>query len=228
MNAFRSLAGRRAVFVGVAAVLSIGLVPGALASAAKPPPKPPKPKPPPAGGAGQLSIATTPRVIVFGAGSTVAGQLTGVPSAGGVALSLDQSPYPFRSFKRLATGSTDAGGGYSFAVMPTGNTRYRVTAQTSPPTTSAEADVLVKKRVTIGVRRSRVSGLVAPAHNGDSVELQRRSRTGYRTVATARLADATAAGARYRFIVRRAGIYRVRAPADANHLSGTSSSRRVR
>jgi hypothetical protein len=164
---------------------------------------------------------------VFGRASAVSGQLTGVPSAAGTAITIDQSPYPFRSFNPLATGSTGGGGAYSFPVTPASNTRYRVTAQTSPPTTSAEVDVLVKKHVTIGVRGSRISGLVSPAHDGDPVALQRRSSHGYRTVAAGRLADAGADHSRYRFTVHRAGVYRTRVPADADHLTGTSTSRRV-
>jgi hypothetical protein len=157
----------------------------------------------------------------------VSGQLTGVPSAVGTALVIDQAPYPFRSFNRLATGSTDGGGAYSFSVTPNSNTRYRVSAQTSPPTTSAEVDVLVKKRVTLRARGSRISGLVSPAHDGDPVALQRRGSHGYRTVANHRLADAGTAHSRYRFTVQRAGVYRTRVPADADHLTGTSSSRRI-
>jgi hypothetical protein len=225
MNPLRSSGTRRA-WVGGVALLAIVLAPAAFASAA-PPPKPPKPKPPPGGGAGQLSIAASPRVVVFGGGSTVSGQLTGVPSAVGTGLVIDQSPYPFRSFNRLATGPTGGGGAYSFSVTPNSNTRYRVTAQTSPPTTSAEVDVLVKKRVTIRVRGSRISGLVSPAHDGDQVALQRRGSHGYRTVATGRLADAGTAHSRYRFTVHRAGVYRTRVPGDADHLTGTSSSRRI-
>ena len=146
MNPFGSKAMRRVVLIGVVAVAVIAVGPVGVSSAAKPPPtpKPPKPKPPPAGGAGQLSIAASPRVVVFGEGSTVSGQLTGVPSAGGTALSIDQSPYPFKSFTALASGSTGGSGTYSFAVTPGRNTRYRVTAKTSPPTTSAEIVVLVK------------------------------------------------------------------------------------
>ena len=218
---------RRAVPAITVAVLSIALVPAGLASAAPPKPKPPKPKPPPTGGAGQLSIATMPSVVLFPAGSAVLGGLTGVPNVVGVALTLEQSPYPFKSFKRVASGSSGAGGVYSFPVTPTGNTRYRVTAMTSPSTRSAEVDVLVKKRVTIGARGSRVSGLVSPAHAGDPVQLQRRSRGGYRTVESGALVAAGTAGTRYQFIVRRAGVYRVRVPADADHLTGTSASRRV-
>ena len=207
-----------------AALVSIALVPAGLASAADPP----KPKPPPKPAPGQLSIASVPHVVLFPAGSAVSGQLTGVPNVVGIALTLEQSPYPFRSFKRLADGSTGAGGVYTFGVTPTGNTRYRVTAKTSPRTTSAQVDVLVKKRVTIGARGGRVTGLVSPAHDGDPVELQRRARGGYRTVETGRLAGAGTAGGRYRFTVHRAGVYRARVPADADHLTGTSSSRRVR
>jgi hypothetical protein len=223
----RPSATRRAGWVGGIAVLAIVFVPAAFTSAAKPPPKPPKPKPPPPGGAGQLSIAASPHVVVFGRGSTVSGQLTGVPSAVGTALVIDQAPCPFKSFNRLATGSKGGGGAYSFSVTPNSNTRYRLTAQTSPPTTSAEVDVLVKKRVTLRARGSRISGLVSPAHDGDGVTLQRHGSHGYRTVATGRLADAGAAHSRYRFTVHRAGVYRTRVPADTDHLSGTSSSRRV-
>jgi len=230
MDSCRSSAKRRAVSLGAVAALSIALVPVAVASAAKPPqPKPPPaPKAPPAGGAGQLSIGTAPKVVVFGAGSTVAGQLTGVSNAAGMALSLEQSAYPFKSFKQLADASAGGGGAYSFAVTPAGNTRYRVTAKTSPRTVSAEVDVLVKKSVTIAARGSRISGLVAPAHNGDPVELQRRVRHGYRTVATGSLADAGNARGIYRFTVRRSGVYRARVPGDADHLTGTSPSRRIR
>jgi hypothetical protein len=215
------------VSLSAIALATIALGPVTQASAAKPPPQPPKPKPPPGGGAGQLSIAASPRVVVFGRPSTLSGQLAGVPSAVGTPLSLDQSLYPFTSFTPLTTGSTGGGGAYSFAVTPGSNTRYRVTAKTSPPTTSAEIDVLVKKRVTISLRGSRISGLVSPAHAGDPVTLQRRVSHGYRTVATGRLASAGSASARYQFTVHRAGVYRARVPADADHLSGTSSSRRV-
>jgi hypothetical protein len=169
-----------------------------------------------------------PNVVLFPAGSAVSGQLTGVPNVVGIALTLERSQYPFQSFSRLATGATGAGGAYSFAETPTATTRYRVTAQTSPRIMSAKVDVLVKKRVTIAARGSRVSGLVAPAHDGDPVELQRRTNGGYRTVETGRLAGAGTAGARYRFIVRRAAIYRARVPADPDHLTGTSASRSVR
>ena len=226
MKPLRHSARRRATRLCGVAFLGVAFLPAAFASAAKPP-KPPKPKPPPGGGAGQLSIAVSPGVVVFGRASTVSGQLTGTPSAVGTALTIDQSPYPFRSFNPLAGGSAGGGGAYSFTVTPGSNTRYRVTAQTSPPTTSAEVDVLVKKRVTIGARGSSVSGLVSPAHDGDPVALQRRTSHGYRTVAAGRLADAGTAASRYRFTVHRAGVYRTRVPADADHLTGTSSSRRV-
>ena len=215
---------RRSASLVSVAVVSVALVLAGLASAAAPP----KPKPPPKGGAGQLSIASVPNVVLFPAGSAVSGQLTGVPNVVGIGVTLEQSPYPFKSFKRLADGSTAAGGAYTFAVTPTGNTRYRVTAKTSRRTTSAEVDVLVKKRVTIGARGGRISGLVSPAHGGDPVELQRRSHGRYRTVETGGLAGAGTAAGRYRFIVHRAGVYRARVPADADHLTGTSSSRRVR
>jgi hypothetical protein len=215
---------RRSASLASVAVVCVALAAAGLASAAKPP----KPKPPPKGGAGQVSIASMPHVVLFPGGSAVSGQLTGVPNVVGIALTLEQSTYPFKSFNRLANGSTSAGGAYTFAVSPAGNTRYRVTAKTSPGTTSAEVDVLVKKRVTIAARGRRVTGVVSPAHNGDPVELQRRNHGRYGTVETGRIAGAGTAGGRYRFSVHRAGVYRARVPADADHLTGTSASRTVR
>jgi hypothetical protein len=206
------------------AVISAALVITGVAAGAKPPPK----KPPPGGGAGQLSIARTPGVVVFGGSSTISGRLTGIPSGnGGVSVTLDQAPFPYRSFMSLATAATQSNGDYSFTVRPTENTRYRTTAATSPPSRSGEVDVLVKFRVSIRVRGHRITGTAAPQHDGGRVELQRRTSRGYRTVAAGQLADAGDARSSYRFTARRAGVYRVRVPGDGDHLTGTSGARSV-
>jgi hypothetical protein len=119
MHPSRLPSRRCSAWLASVAVVCVALAAAGLASAAKPP----KPKPPPKGGAGQVSIASMPHVVLFPGGSAVSGQLTGVPNVVGIALTLEQSSYPFKSFNRLANGSTSAGGAYTFAVSPAGNTR---------------------------------------------------------------------------------------------------------
>jgi hypothetical protein len=209
--------------IAIAAIVGM-LVAAGAATAAKPPPK----KPPPGGGPGTLSIARSPGVVVFGRAATISGRLTGIPAGnGGVAVTLEGAPYPYQVFATATAGSTAPNGDYQFLVRPSENTRYRATAATTPPTGSAEVDVLVKIRVSIRVRGSRITGSAAPPHDGRVVELQRRTSRGYRTVARRRLADAGDLRSRYGFTTRRDGVYRARVPGDGDHLTGISGARRV-
>jgi plastocyanin len=74
-------------------------------------------------------------------------------------------------------------------------------------------------------RRVRFSGFVSPAHDGARLQIQRRTRRVYRTVATTRLRDAGASRSRYsiRLRIRSDGRYRARLPATG----ATSPARRV-
>jgi hypothetical protein len=85
------------------------------------------------------------------------------------------------------------------------------------------------KRVRHG-RRVRLSGAVRPAADGARVRLQRRTSTGFRTVARLVLravkGNRSAFGKRVR--VRRKSTYRVVKPADAGHLAGRSGRRTIR
>ncbi len=180
-----------------------------------------------------LSIGAAPPLLTFGTTSTISGTLAGGQIAG-VQVQLQQSPSPFTGPMTNvgAPVATDAAGNYSFAVGPALNTRYQAVAATSPPTTSATVDVLVRFRVAFRVsdttvrrgRRVRFTGSVAPAATG-RVRIQRRTRTGYRTVARAALR-----GSRFakRLRIRRNGTYRVRVPGDAAHRPGTSRRRTIR
>jgi copper binding plastocyanin/azurin family protein len=88
-------------------------------------------------------------------------------------------------------------------------------------------------RVTLAVsdstpragRRIRFSGFVSPARDGAVLQLQRRTRRGYRTVATTRLRDAGSARSKFsiRLRIRADGRYRARLKATGT----TSRARRV-
>lgn len=116
---------------------------------------------------------------------------------------LESEPFPLSSFRAVASTTADATGHYSFKVAPSLNTTYHVVAKTSPPATSPDA--IVKVRVSIGLHVSTstpaigkavsCSGFVLPAYNGKTVQIQRKTRTGWKTVAQATLMAATPVGA---------------------------------
>lgn len=192
-----------------------------------------------------VTIAAVPTTVTFGRATTISGQVSG-PDNAGKEVTLEQNPFPFTGGFTNTTvkATTNATGGYTLAVNPTVNTRYRVTVKTSPPVTSPE--VLVNVRPAISLRlsdstptigqRVRFSGFVLPAHNGKVVQIQRRTATGgWRTVTRATLVATTpvngVARSKYakRIRITRKGTYRTRfAPGDGDHITGYSARRTAR
>lgn len=146
---------------------------------------------------------------------------------------LEEAPYPHTTWTAVAETTTDQEGYFSFTRQPGANTRYRVRTF-DPPLVSEEP--IVRVRVRVGVRaerarvargrRARLSGTVAPAHDGQTVLLQRKgSRGRFATIARTRLRTVSRGGvSRFVFSVRapRTAEYRVRMPADGDHLPGMS------
>jgi hypothetical protein len=188
------------------------------------------------GGASGVSISLKPGSIVFGHAATISGKVSG--SNAGTTVTLQESPFPFTSFKNVATATTDSGGKYSFSRKPRVNTRYRVVARTSPPTTSPVAQENVKFFVSLRLSDSTVSrgsrvrfaGVCRPAHTGGLVLIQRKTRNGYRTVSRTLLKASTAGQSKYskKVRIRTAGTYRTVVPHDASHATGTSPQRTIR
>jgi len=212
-------------------------VPVTGAAVAKPPKAPkPTPTPKPNPGAGQISLTATPNPVVYAHSTVLSGRLGG-GQVGGQSVVIEANPAPFAGFQRLESVTTQSNGSYSATVRPLLNTRYRVTAQTAPPVTSAEVLVAVNIRVSLRVsdstpsrgRKVTFSGTASPAHNGATVSIQRRGSTGsYGTVArTTLVADGTTRS-RYRRSLRisRSATYRVKVSTnDADHGTGVSSAR---
>jgi hypothetical protein len=193
-----------------------------------------KPGHTPGQGANDVTIAAT-SPIVWGRSTVISGTVRG--AAAGVLVDLQADPFPYSDaeFAKLATVPTDAKGGYRFTDMPKANTRYRVVAATSPPVTSTIATVLVQIRVKVGVSDStplrgslvKFSGTACPAHDGNTVYVQKRTSTGsFGTVARTVLRDAGDTCSTYsrRIRVYSDGVYRVKVSSagDGDHMTGVS------
>lgn len=220
----------------LAGLAGLALIPSA-ALAAKPvkPPKPGKPSP----GALTLGVSATP--ITFPGAVTISGALTGTTPLAGVTVTLEQDTTPpyGDSYKPAgATTTTTAGGTYSFVQRPLQNTQYRAVAKASPMVTSGPR--LVNVRPFVGLKAStrrprarrtvRFSGLVRPARNGASIQLQRRTRSGrFATVRTGVL-RASSTGSVFTIATRvtRSGTYRVKLPGTPELVNGFSRTLSIR
>jgi hypothetical protein len=215
----------------LSAVLALALVCAGPAVAAKPP-KGNGPNP-------NLTIKASANTVTFGRSVTFTGSTKNMPA--GTVIEVHQNPYPYAAFKPTGkTGVVDPTGNYSIAgVVPAMNTQYKVVAKTSPPTESGTEFVQVRLRVSFKVSDStpargqmvRFSGTVAPAHDGKPVLIQKKTTTGYKTVARTVTVDNGTDTSKYskRLRIRRRGTYRVVVQSvDQDHLDGTSRTRTLR
>jgi plastocyanin len=115
-------------------------------------------------------------------------------------------------------GARGGGGGEpSPGTPPGGKLSTKITLQVSDPT-PASGD------------RIRFFGSVQPEQDGRLLQLQRRGRGGsYRTVKKLKLRDAGASRSRFSGTLRVLGdaVFRARLPADSDHQTGTSRTRRL-
>jgi hypothetical protein len=205
---------------GVAALIST-VVPGV--DAAKPTPA-------------TLSISANPAAVKTGGSVTLSGKLTG-SNVASRNVRVEQDVFPLGGgFDNAGSATTNATGDWSLVVKPTANTRFRAgSGKADSPT----LDVMVRPSVTLKLsdrtprrgRKVRFSGQVCPEHDTVAIALQRRTKSGWRTVASPVLADvpgATCSSFARRLRVRRSGAYRARFPGDADHAAGNSRVRRAR
>jgi hypothetical protein len=215
----------------LSAALALILVCAGPAVAAKPP-KGPKPNP-------NLTIKSSATAVTFGKTITLSGTTKNIPS--GTTVEIRQNPYPYAGFKPTGkTAVVDPSGNWSIGgIQPQVHTQYQVVAKTSPPTESAAVFVRVRLRVSFNVSdstpnkgaRVRFSGTVAPAHDGKPVLIQKKTSTGYKTVARTTLVDNGTTTSKYskRVRIRSNGTYRVVVQSlDQDHDNGTSRSRTLR
>ena len=184
---------------------------------------------------------SAPASVTFGRAITLSGAVTGADNSG-VKVTIQQRPFPFTGqFKNVANATTDASGKFTVPnVLPQLSTQYQAVAKTKPDATSPAGQVNVRLAVTRRVsdatvkrgQRVRFSGVVKPAHNGQLVRIQRRTKSGsYRTVSkTLTVASASGQSAYAKKVrIRSGGLYRVRVSSgDGDHATGTSARKRIR
>jgi hypothetical protein len=183
----------------------------------------------------QLSIAAKPARVVYGGTVAITGKLTGSDNAGET-INLNEDPFPFGTFTKLATTQTSAAGSYGFFVTPTVNTKYQTDAKSKAPATSPQLLVKVAPKITLKVsdktpavgQKVTFSGTVAPDHDGQSVLLQRYRNDGtWRTIKTLVLVDAGTASSKFAYTrkITRTGTFRIKKSADTDHVAGHSHRR---
>jgi hypothetical protein len=182
-----------------------------------------------------LSIAAAPGSVKFGGSVTLSGKLTG-SNVGGRNVRVQADEFPLDSFTNAGNATTNATGDWSLVVKPNANTRYRARVGNLE---SATLDVMVAPRVSLRLsdrtprrgQRVTFSGRVCPEHDGVAIALQRRSSTGWKTIASPVLADIpNVACSSYSVVkrVRRDGRFRAHFNADADHVASNSRVKRAR
>jgi hypothetical protein len=182
-----------------------------------------------------LTIGATPTTLKFGGSVALAGKLTGSNNAGRP-VTVEQDPAPFDTFANAGSATTNATGDWSLVLKPTANTRYQARSGNAD---SKAVDVAVRPAISLKLsdrtpsrgQRVRFSGTLCPEHDGVAIALQRRTASGWRTVASPVLKDvpgATCSSYARRLRVRRDSAYRTRFLGDADHVAGNSRVHRAR
>ena len=183
---------------------------------------------------GTLTIAADHANVKFGAGVNLSGKLTG-SNVSGRTVRVQEDVYPLSSFSNTGTATTNATGDWTLAVKPTANTRYRANVRQGrqpdrrrdgPPGDHAEA---VRPHAEARAARPLL-GQLCPEHDTVAIELQRKTSSGWKKVASPVLADipgATCSKYSVTKRVRRSGSYRAHFNADADHAAGNSPRRRA-
>jgi hypothetical protein len=184
-----------------------------------------------------ITATASPNPAVWSGSTTVSGKVSG-QGVGGATVVLERQDFPFAGpFYLVATKKAASNGSFSFKVGPLwAIARLRLTTRTT--IVAASPIVEVRNALRVGLRPRRISGgrvrlqgAVSPAVPNGRATLQKRSPRG-RWVPLRRAGVHPLAGgrSRYRFTVRRRGVYRVVVlPRDHfAHVHGTSREVSVR
>jgi hypothetical protein len=181
-----------------------------------------------------LTITASPTTVKFGGSITLSGKLTG-PNADGRNVRIQRDVLPLDSFENAGNATTNATGDWSLVVKPDASARYRASVGN---TDSNTVDVTVRAAVSLRLsdrtprigQRVKFSGRVCPEHDGVKIALQRRSSTGWKTIASPVLADIPNVNCSSYSVtkrVRRDGRFRARFLGDAEHADGNSRVKRA-
>jgi hypothetical protein len=142
-----------------------------------------------------VTLAATPNPIAPGAGTTLAGQLTGTNNANRDVV-LQSNPWPYAGFVTVGNKIvTDGAGNFSFPVLAVPvNTQFRVALAQRPEVVSpvvvvgaqmsVQTDVKTVKRFAHS-KKVRFKGVVSPAPEDPSLVVQKLRSGVWTTIATA-------------------------------------------
>jgi hypothetical protein len=181
-----------------------------------------------------LNLAANPNPTIYGAGTTILGNLSGTGNAGQTIV-LRQNPFPFTAGLQPFGNPvvTDKNGNFTVALLSVPITTQYQAAVSGKPVVSAVLTVPVAVRVGTEVnhqnvkrgRKVRFTGSVRPARDGAQVAIQKLGSSGkWVTVGgtITRHRDATLSVYRKSVTVRRGGTYRVFVGLqDGNYTSNT-------
>ena len=181
-----------------------------------------------------LTMGASATTVKFGGSVTLSGKLAG-GKFDGKNVTVRQDPFPVDAFANAGSATTNATGDWTLAVKPTANTRFQAR---SGKADSPAVDVMVRPAISLKLsdrtpkrgQRVTFSGKLCPEHDGVAIALQRRTASGWRTVAKPVLADvagATCSSYTRSLRVRRNNAYRARFSGDADHVAGNSRVRRA-
>src|SRR3954465_6026530 len=188
-----------------------------------------------------LTLNANPNPIVFGAGSTVAGQLTGTGNASKQVL-LQQRAFPYTAcFANVGNPVvTDANGGFTFAALGLpATTQGRVqTADKKVTSPVATVAVAVKVETRVGTyritagKRLRFSGVIHPGREGAQYAVQKLGRSGQWVPVAGGVThkgSETFSGFSRRVRIRHSGRYRIFVRiVDGNFTSGIGRTVHIR
>jgi phosphodiesterase/alkaline phosphatase D-like protein len=179
-----------------------------------------------------LSLRSTANPVQAGAGATFDGTLAGT-GVGVRTVALEIEPYPYTGgFRQLGAAElTNASGTFTF-TLPALNVNTMVRAVTVGGSPSLASAVIVERavvRISLRVRRYgrpvRFSGQIAPAGAPVQIQIQRRFRGHWVTIAHTTTHPISAALAAWGYTIRRPHSGRYRAVAhvrDGSLVSGRS------
>src|SRR4051812_45302762 len=188
-----------------------------------------------------LTLNANPNPVIFGAGTTIAGQLTGTGNTGKqVVLQSRTFPYTTEFANATSPVVTDGNGAFTFAALALPLTTQLRVQTTDKKVTSPVATIGVAVRVETRVgtyrvtrgHRVRFSGVIHPGREGAQYAIQKLGRMGqWVTVAggITRGGKTSFSGFSRRVRIRRGGQYRVFVRIiDGNYTSGIGRTIRIR
>ncbi len=175
-----------------------------------------------------MTIASTPNPSVAGSAVTISGQITG--GAAGTAVALWQELPGQKSFHQIAQTTTDSSGTYKLNRPGSKVKTDRAWYMAAGGARSLTIQQVVKAKVTVSARASKISGghkvtltgKVDPSHRGQRVLLEERIGGTWRALGHTRLSKQSRYTVSHRWAAPGVVKLRIALPADTQNAASLS------